>query len=87
MAWTIEYDPRAIDDLNRLSRDIRREIVQYLDNRVAAAENPRTFGQALRHDLRGLWRYRVRDWRIVCQLRDETLVVLVVAAKHRRDVY
>lgn len=87
MAWTIEYDPRAIDDLNRLSREIRREIVRYLDTRVAAAGNPRVFGKALRHDLGGLWRYRVRDYRIVCQLRDETLVVLVVAAKHRRDVY
>ncbi len=87
MAWTIEYDPRAIDDLNRLSRDIRREIVRYLDTRIAAADNPRLHGKPLRHELVGLWRYRVRDYRIVCQIRDETLIVLVVGVGHRRDVY
>jgi mRNA interferase RelE/StbE len=87
LAWRIEYDPRAIDDLNRLSRQIRQEIVRYLETRIATADNPRLFGKPLRHGLAGLWRYRVRDYRIVCQLRDETLIVLVVGVGHRRDVY
>lgn len=87
MAWRIEYDPRAIDDLNRLSRGVRREIVQYLETRVAPADNPRLFGKPLRHGLAGLWRYRVRDYRSVCALRDEALIVLVVGVGHRREVY
>lgn len=87
MTWKIEYDPRAVDDLHDLSRDIRREIVRYLETRIALADNPRLFGKSLRHGLFGLWRYRVRDYRIVCELRDETLIVLVVGVGHRRDVY
>ena len=87
MAWTIEYDPRAVDDLNRLDRNIRREVADYLENRVAAAGDPRLFGKALRHELAGLWRYRVRDYRIICQLRNDTLTVLVVGVGHRREVY
>jgi mRNA interferase RelE/StbE len=65
LAWTIEYDPRAISDLNRLDRPIRREIVDYLEKRVASSGDPRLFGKALRHDLGGLWRYRVRDYRVI----------------------
>lgn len=87
MAWKIEYDPRSIRDLNRLSREIRQEIADYLDARVAAADEPRRFGKPLRYGLAGLWRYRVRDYRIVCEVRDQTMVVLVVGVGHRRDVY
>ena len=87
MAWTIEYDPRAIDDLNRLSRDVKADIVKYLDERVANTANPRDFGKPLRREMRGLWRYRVRDYRVICQLQDERLIVLVVGIGHRRDVY
>jgi mRNA interferase RelE/StbE len=87
LAWTIEYDPRAVDDLNRLDRPVRREIVDYLENRIAPSSDPRLFGKALRHDLAGLWRYRVRDYRVVCQLRNEALTVLVVGVGHRGGVY
>ena len=87
MTWTIEYDPRAIDDLKRMSREVRREIADYFDGRIAPLDDPRLFGKALRHDMAGLWRYRVRDYRIVCVLKDKLLVVLVVGVGHRRDVY
>ena len=87
MAWKIEYDPRAIDDLNRLDRPIRRQIVDYLEQRVAAATHPRLFGKPLRHGMAGLWRYRSGEYRIICRLQDEVLVVLVVGIGHRRDIY
>jgi mRNA interferase RelE/StbE len=87
LAWRIEYDPRAIDDLNRFSHEVRREIIQFLETRIASADSRGLFGRPLRHGLAGLWRYRVRDYRIVCQLRDQTLIVLVAGVGHRRDVY
>lgn len=87
MGWTVEYDPRAISDLNRLSREVRESIVRYLEDRVAGATNPRDFGKPLRDDRFGLWRYRVRDYRIICELRDDVLTVLVVGVGHRRGVY
>jgi mRNA interferase RelE/StbE len=67
LGWTIEYDPGAIRDLNRLDRSVRAEIYKYMQDRIAQAESPRDFGKPLRHDKFGLWRYRVRDFRIVCE--------------------
>ena len=87
MGWTVEYDPRAISDLNRLSREVKADIVRYLEERVAQATSPRDFGRSLRHDRFGLWRYRVRDYRIICNLKDDVLTVLVVGIGHRRNVY
>lgn len=87
MAWTIEFDERAQRDLARLDKAIQRDIGRYLSTRIAPAEDPRSFGHALTHDLSGLWRYRVRDYRIVCELHDQHLLVLVVAVGHRSVVY
>ena len=69
MAWTIEYDPRAIRDLNKLGHPVRRDLFDYMQERIAGAESPRLFGKALRHDKAGLWRYRVRDYRICANYR------------------
>jgi mRNA interferase RelE/StbE len=87
LAWTIEYDPRALKDLKKLDRTIQREILDYLDQRVAMANDPRDFGKPLRASKFGLWRYRVRDYRIICELQEKWLVVLVVAVGHRSTIY
>jgi mRNA interferase RelE/StbE len=62
LGWTIEYDPRAIKDLNQLDRSVRADIVEYMTKRIAQAEDPRDFGKPLRHDKFGLWRYRVSGY-------------------------
>ncbi|MFZ0962865.1 MAG: type II toxin-antitoxin system RelE/ParE family toxin [Terriglobia bacterium] len=87
MAWTIEYDPRALTDLKKLDRKIQRESLDYKDYRVAKAKDPRDFGKPLRASKFGLWRYRVQDYRIICELQEKRLVVLVVAVGHRSTIY
>lgn len=87
MAWTIEYDEGALADLKKLDRQIQREILDYMDTRIAQAADPRAFGKPLRHSKFGLWRYRLRDYRIICQLRQAQLIVLVVAVGHRSTIY
>ena len=87
MAWTIEYDSHTLRALKGLDRTIRQEIVDYMDHRVATAENPRNFGKPLVGDKFGLWRYRVRDYRIICQIEDLKLVVLVIEVGHRSRIY
>lgn len=87
MAWTIEYDEGALAELKKLDRQIQREILDYMDTRVATADDPRAFGKPLRHSKFGLWRYRLRDYRIICQLRQAQLIVLVVAVGHRSTIY
>lgn len=59
----------------------------YLDQRISGEEDPRRFGKLLKANLVGLWRYRVGDYRIICQIKDGEMIVLVVAVGHRRDIY
>ena len=87
MAWTVEYDPRAPKDLKKLYFATQREIVDYLDGRIPGASDPRDFGKALRHSKYGLWRFRVRDYRVICEIQDTKTIVLVVAVGHRSTVY
>jgi mRNA interferase RelE/StbE len=85
--WIYRFDERALKELRKLGRPAQRDIIDYLDERVAGNADPRRFGQALKADLAGLWRYRVGDFRILCQLKDQELLVLVVAVGHSKDVY
>lgn len=87
MSWAYSFNETARKQLKKLDRQAQREILGYLDERIASPESPRRFGKALKADLSGLWRYRVGDYRILCQIQDHQLVVLVVAVGHRRQVY
>lgn len=87
MAWKVEYSSRANRQLARLDRQVSRRITGYLENRVALSPNPRALGHALTGDLAGLWSYRVGDYRIICDIQDEVLRVLVLEVGHRGQVY
>jgi mRNA interferase RelE/StbE len=87
LVWTIEWDERAVKELKKLDRQAQKEIIQYLKSRIATEESPRRFGKALLGNKAGLWRYRVNDYRIICQIEDNALVVLVLKASHRKEVY
>jgi mRNA interferase RelE/StbE len=85
--WTVEFDDRARRDLRKLDGSIQQTILRYLRERVATSEDPRRFGKPLRRNLAGLWRYRVEDYRLICRIEDEHIVVLVLQVGHRREVY
>lgn len=87
MSWVYRFDDRALKDLKKLDRTIQREIISYLDRRIAGSSDPRRFGKALKAELAGLWRYRVGNCRIICQIQDGVWVVLVVAVGHRKEIY
>ena len=92
MAWRIEFDAGALKDLRGLDRQVAHRITQFLRERLAVMDDPRTLGAPLRSPRSGpgaapLWRYRVGDWRIVVRIEDEVLRVLVLRIAHRRDVY
>lgn len=87
MAWTIDYTETAKGQLRKLDRPMARRILDFMDERVAGQENPRNTGKALTGPLGGLWRYRVGDCRVICEIQDGALRVLVVQVGNRRDVY
>ena len=86
MAWTVEWDKRAVKDLHKIDKVNASRIVEYMIERVAC-DDPRKLGKALTGIKAGLWSYRVGDYRIICELEDSRLVVYVVSAGHRRSVY
>lgn len=85
--WRVEFDRDAARDLRKLGREAERLVLRYLRARIAGAADPRRFGHALTGDLKGLWRYRAGDYRIVAAIEDRRFVVLVVTVGHRREVY
>ncbi len=87
MAWTIDYTDTAKGQLRKLDKQTARRIMDFMDERVAGLENLRSTGKALTGPLGGLWRYRVGDYRVICDLQDAALRVLVVQVGNRREIY
>ncbi len=87
MAWTIDYTQTALNQLRKLDKQSARRILDFLDERVAQRDDPRSTGKALTGPLGGLWRYRVGDFRVICEIHDGALRVLVVELGNRREVY
>jgi mRNA interferase RelE/StbE len=87
LAWTIEYTDVARTQLRKLDKAAARRILNYMDQRIARLEDVRSAGKSLRGPLGEFWRYRVGEYRIICELHDQTLQVLVVRVGSRKDVY
>ncbi|TCR91254.1 type II toxin-antitoxin system RelE/ParE family toxin [Rhizobium sp. BK376] len=88
MAWTIEFDRLARRNVQKLDQQTRRRIRSFLYERLAPLDDPRQLGEALQGSKLGnFWRYRIGDYRIICDIRDQQLVVLVVEIGHRREIY
>lgn len=86
-AWRVEFDRAAARELRKLGAEAERAVLRYLRKRIAGSNDPRRLGHALTGALKGLWRYRVGDYRIVAAIEDDRFVVLVVRVGHRREVY
>jgi mRNA interferase RelE/StbE len=85
--WTFKISDGAEKNLRDIGPSAAREVFEFLEKRVQGNVDPRTHGKPLRQSKHGLWRYRVRDYRIICRLEDSILTVLVVAGGHRSKVY
>ena len=88
MVWRIEIDRAAIKELDTLDKPIAKRILSFLNDRVAPLEDPRSIGEALKGaKLGSLWKYRVGDYRLICNVEDGALRILVVKIGNRREVY
>jgi mRNA interferase RelE/StbE len=85
--WRIEWLDVAAKELRKLDKQTQKEILRYFRERLSTDENPRRFGKALTGEKQGLWRYRVRNYRMICHIENEQLVVLVLTVGHRKNIY
>jgi mRNA interferase RelE/StbE len=87
LVWTINYTDTAKGQLSKLDKQAALRILDYMDKRISGQDNPRTCGKALTGSLGGLWRFRVGDYRIICDIQDGSVVILVLKIGHRSKVY
>lgn len=87
MSWKVQLSDQAIKELKKLDRVNRELILTYIEQRIQDCENPRLFGEPLKENLAGYWRYRIGQYRLICELNDEVVTIYVVTVGHRRQVY
>jgi mRNA interferase RelE/StbE len=85
--WRIEISRTAEKRIQKLDRKSQQSIVDFLRERVMSAADPRQFGKPLHGDKKGLWRYRVGDYRLICDIQDQRVTVLLLALGHRKEIY
>ncbi len=87
MRWKVQISDQAVKELKKLDRVNREMIITYIEQRIEGCENPRSFGEPLKENLSGYWRYRIGQYRLICEIEDSVITVYVVTIGHRRQVY
>jgi mRNA interferase RelE/StbE len=87
VSWAYRVEESALRELRDLGPSAAAEIFTYLDTRISGSADPCQFGKPLRGPLKGFWRYRVRDYRILCRFEAGILMVVVISVGHRSGVY
>jgi len=87
VVWKIKYTEIAAKQMKKLDKPVSKKIDAFLTQRVSKQKDPRVFGKCLLHEKFGLWRYRVEDYRIICQIKDDEFYILVIQVGHRKEVY
>ena len=85
--YEVKYSERAIRELKKLDKYTRQMIYSWIGKNLVGCENPRQRGKGLTANRSGQWRYRIGDYRLICQINDNELVILALSVGHRRTVY
>jgi len=87
MKWALEFTPDAKKQLERLDRYTQRLIASWIQKHLLGGVDPRATGKPLAANFAGYWRYRIGDYRMVCKIVDQRILVIVMRIGHRSDVY
>lgn len=84
--WKIDFKPSAFKELKKLDHKAQKDILAFLD-KITHEPSPRTIGAPLKGTLKSFWRYRVGNYRIICDVDDQEIVILILHVGHRKDIY
>lgn len=87
MGYNVEYSVEAIRQLKKLDKHVKIFLKAWIEKNLIGCDNPRVHGKALAANRIGQWRYRIGDYRLICEIDDEKLVILALTVGHRRNVY
>lgn len=85
--YRIEYSKKAQKQIEKLDRQIQRLLFAWIDKHLEGTDNPRSSGKGLTGDHSNEWRYRIGDYRLICDIQDDKMVILALEFGHRRDIY
>lgn len=86
MSYTLIYSEQSLRQLKKLDKAVSTRIRKYL-RKIESLEEPRYRGKALSQNLRGFWRYRVGNYRILCEIDDNKLIIVAIDIEHRKKIY
>lgn len=87
MKYKVRTTDRFVKEFKKLDRYTQLMIKSWITKNLVSCEDPRVYGKALSANKKGLWRYRVGSYRIICEIQDEKLAILALCVGHRRDIY
>ena len=87
MKYTVDYDRKAKKQLDKMDLSVSEKIYDWINKHLEGCNNPRAFGKALKGNCKGYWRYRVGDYRIIADIQDSKIVIIITDVGHRGNVY
>lgn len=85
--FAVEYTPMAVKQLEKLDGQRRKLIMAWIEKNLVGCADPRQHGKSLTANRRGQWRYRIGDYRLIAELSDETITILILNVGHRKNIY
>lgn len=87
MKYSVEYTPASLKQLKKLDKQTRAFVIGWIEKNLVDCENPRVRGDGLTANRSGQWRYRIGDYRLICDIQDSKLVILALSIGHRSEIY
>ena len=87
MSWKVKLSDQAVKQLKKIDPVAREMLLTYLEQRIEGSADPRRYGEPFKGNLRGYWRYRIGQYRLLCEIEDTEVTVFVIAVGHRREIY
>jgi mRNA interferase RelE/StbE len=85
--YQLAFTKQSLKDLKDIDITIRMMVLAWIEKNLSTIENPRVIGNPIKRNHEGLWRYRVGQYRLLTQIQDQTLTILMVTITHRKDAY
>ena len=85
--YRVVYTEEALKNLKKADKYTAKIITSWISKNLDNCENPRWSGKALQGELKGLWRYRIGDYRLICYIDDGKIVIMILAIGHRKEIY
>ena len=87
MTWKIKYLKSLQKEMRKIPQNEQQRIKEYLEKKILPSDNPRQFGKPLKGEHSNFWRYRVGNYRIICEIEDVSITILVIRVGHRKAIY